>query len=370
MRPGRWPVVRLVLCLGLAGTALAAAAEDDFLAPSPPLPSSALVLTRSNQGSGFLIDQGERLLITNHHVTGAKGDVQVIFPVIEDGRARAKRDYYLTKAPRLRGKVLYSDAKLDLAAVRLDSVPSAVPELRLASASPKKGDRAHFIGNPGNSAQAWVYDAGTVQRVAQESYLIGKQEAITARSIEVKADGLQAGGSSGCPVVNSASELIGVLSAGAEGGRLLVCIDITEVRCFLGAVHRQQGTEALQSGDYTRAVGHCDKALRINPDDPLTYNERGAACSYLDRHDEAIADYTSALKLAPKLVRAYRNRASVYFYKGNYDAAVADSSKAIALDPKYASAYQVRAKAYQKLGKGDEARLDTEKAVLLAKKAE
>lgn len=355
----RSPALPLLCLLALAPLARGA---DDLIPATPPLPSSAVVICKGGQGSGFLIDHDERLLITNYHVTGAKGDVQVIFPVLEDGKARSNRDFYVRSAPRVRGTVVYSDAQLDLSCVRLESVPRTAPALRLAPRSAQRGDRAHFIGNPGGSAQLWVYDAGNVHSVSKEAMEFKDGQRVTARTLEVKADGLQAPGSSGCPVVNSAGELIGVLSAGAEGGRVLLCIDVTEARFFLGAAHRQQGTDALAAGDYHKAISRCEKAVYINADDPLTYNERGAAYSYLERYDDAIADYSRALRLDPKFVRAYRNRGSAFFHQGKLAEAVADSSKAIELDPDYASAYQVRAKAYQKLGQTADAQADQAKA--------
>lgn len=359
----RSPALPLLCLLALAP--LAGAADADLIPANPPLPSSAMILSKTGQGSGFLIDHDERLLITNYHVTGAKGDVEVVFPVLEDGRARSSREYYLTKAPRVRGTVVHADQQLDLAAVRLQSVPRTAPALRLAPRSPQRGDRAHFIGNPGNNAQAWVYDAGTVDAISREAWDIKDGPRVVARTLEVKADGLQAPGSSGCPVVNSAGELIGVLSAGAERNRVLLCIDVTEVRYFLGAVHRRQGTDALAAGDYLKTISHCEKALSISADDPLTYNERGAAYSYLERYDDAIADYSRALRLDPKSSRALRNRGSAHFHKGRFDQAVADSTKAIDLDPEYASAYQVRARAYQKLGRVSDAQTDQAKAARL-----
>jgi tetratricopeptide (TPR) repeat protein len=187
--------------------------------------------------------------------------------------------------------------------------------------------------------------------------------------LEIKADGLMAPGASGGPVVNNAGELIGVLSAaGAKRGELL-CVEVGEVRRFLGRVHRAQATQAIRAGDYALAVAHCDRALAVYPDDPLSYNERGAAESFLDRLDDAIADYTQALKLDPKLAVAYRNRGSAYLHQDKWAEAVADCTRALKLDPEYVSAFQVRAKAYRKLGKVEEARADENAAASLEKKA-
>jgi hypothetical protein len=359
----------LCLVLSLSTGAAALAADADRIDVHTPLPSTALVLTKSSQGSGFVLDRQGRLLITSHHVTGAKGEVQVVFPVVENGQALVRRDYYLNKAPRIRGTVLGSDSKLDLAAIQLDSVPFEVPELKMAASPPQTGDRTHIVGNPGNRAHAWIYDTGSVSRIGKTRLEYTSGQTTEARMLEIKADGLMAPGASGGPVVNNAGELIGVLSAaGAQRGELL-CVEVGEVRRFLGGVHRAQATQAIRAGDYPLAVAHCDRALAVNPDDPLSYNERGAAESFLDRLDDAIADYTQALKLDPKLAVAYRNRGSAYLHQDKWAEAVADCTRALKLDPEYVSAFQVRAKAYRKLGKVDEARADADAAAMLEKKA-
>jgi len=358
----------LVGAFALVALARAAAADADRIDAHTPLPSTALVLTKTGQASGFVVDRESRLLITNHHVAAAKGDLQVIFPVIEEGQALVLREFYFTKAPRVRGTLLGSDPKLDLAAVRLESVPFGVPELRLADRAPQRGDRTHIVGNPANKVRAWVYDTGSVQSVLQQKLTYQTGQQTEARMLEVKADGLMAPGASGGPVVNNAGELIGVLCAGGNHGRDLFCIEVQEVRRFLTGIYRDQASQALRKREYREAIGYCDRAIRIAPDDAPSYNERGAAHSFLDQYDNAVADYTEALKLDPKFVRAWRNRGSAHYYQEKYEEAVADCTRAVELDPKYASAYQVRARAYRKLGKTAAAGADEETAAKLEKK--
>lgn len=357
-----WRTAPCVLMLCLLAAKPAGAADDDYIDLHIPLPSTALVLTKQAQGSGFVIDRGERLLVTNHHVLDGRDEVQVIFPVLDNGRAFVKRDFYLTKGTRIKGKVLGSDAKLDLALIQLNAVPTEVPALRLATASPQAGDKTHIVANPGTNKLAWVYGVGSVRDVSKQKLEYQNGQKVGARIIELKADGQMAPGSSGGPVVNNGGELIGVLCAGAKGGAELWCIDISEVRHFLGETYRKQGSGALRKGEYSLAISHCERAIQFNPDDPLNHNERGAALSYLDRYDEAIQSYTTALKLDAKLARAHRNRGSAYFYKGQYEEAVTDCTAAIKLDPKYGLAYQTRAKALAKLNKPDEAKADAAKA--------
>jgi tetratricopeptide (TPR) repeat protein len=241
-----------------------------------------------------------------------------------------------------------------------------VPELKLAGTTPQRGDRTHIVGNPANKPQAWVYDTGSVQKVGKQKLTYRTGQQTEARIVEVKADGLMAPGASGGPVVNNAGELIGVLSAGSNGGQDLICVEVGEVRHFLSGTYRDQGTQALRKKEYREAIGHCDRAIYIDAGDPRNYNERGAAHSFLDQYDSAVADYTTALKLDPKYARAWRNRGSAHYYLEKYEAAAADCTRAIELDPLYASAYEVRARAHRKLGKTAAASADEEKAAKLA----
>ena len=56
---------------------------------------------------------------------------------------------------------------------------------------------------------------------------------------------------------------------------------------------------------------------------------QGEKLSDEGRYDEALVDYTKAIDLDPNLAMAYNNRASIYSKRGQYDLAIADYTKAI-----------------------------------------
>lgn len=352
--------------LGLLMAAVSAAADGNYVPLFKPLTSSSLILAGRAQGSGFLIDTTERLMITNHHVVAGQSTINAIVPLFQNGQVLVTRDYYLRRGHRIRAKVLGSDPQRDLALLQLSEPATGLAEIKLATTSPRPDDRVHMIGNPGNRNHVWVYSLGKVRKVADEKLLFDNGQRVGARIIELTADGQLGRGASGGPVANDQGQLIGVISAGKIDGRELSCIDVTEVRYFLGATYRSMATAALRQRDYFQAVALCDKALNTYAHDPLTHNERGAALSFLDSLDEAIVSYSTALKLDPTLARAYRNRGSAYFHKGKFPRAVADCTEAIRLAPDYVSAYQTRAKAYAKLNQPAEARADEAKAKELA----
>ena len=329
-----------------------------------PLPSTALILTRNALGSGFLVDRQNGLVLTNYHVVEENGSVDVLFPAINNLKAIVSKEYYFKKAPRIQGRVIARDPLRDLAAVQL-AVPYEVPELPLAKESPRPGDATSMVGNPGDATRVWVWAPGEVKELKQVRIQYATGQRVQAMTSEVLADPKFGPGTSGGPAVNTNGELIGVMAAQKtrEPMRKLY-IDITEVRFFLGVTYRGFGTGAMNQRDYGRAIGFFTKAIDTNAD-PLSYNERGVAYSFVDRLDDAIADYSQAIKLDPKLPRVWRNRGSAYLSKGKYEQAVADCNEAIRLDPKYARAYLTRSRAYAKLGKTDESQTDYRQAVQL-----
>jgi tetratricopeptide (TPR) repeat protein len=361
------------LFLSLLAVVPARAAEDDYVAVNRPLPSTCLVVCpldekTYSQGTGFLIDRGGRLLVTNRHVVQNKDDLFVCFPLVNDsGTAYTPRDYYVKKATRIKGKVITTDPTHDLALVELASVPDTAVELPLAPKSPKVGDAAHMVGNPGNSAKLWVFASGKVSSIDERKITYHENgQKVSARLSEIAIDRQEGKGASGAPVVNSNGELIGVLSAGQEGKPMsVICVDVSEVRGFLVEAHRTMASSAMKQRDYRTAVTCCSKALHFDPKNALVYNERGAALSFQDRFGEAITDYTSAIRLDPKSARMFRNRGSAYYYQGDYDKALDDCNEAIRIDGNYALGYLTRSKVLSKQNKLKEAEADYLKAVQL-----
>ena len=157
-----------------------------------------------------------------------------------------------------------------------------------------------------------MYASGKVKQVSSMDVTYETKEKVSGRFVELETNEKIEKGVSGGAVINGAGEVIGVLAAvRTDGGKGALCVDVSEVRPFLGAAYRNWGTQALRKGEHAKAVARCTKSMQFNPSDPLTYNERGAALSFLERYDDAIADYTAAIKLDPKLPRAPQPRLGV-----------------------------------------------------------
>ena len=123
-----------------------------------------------------------------------------------------------------------------------------------------------------------------------------------------------------------------------------------------------EGPEEKQTA-YEKAVMHYTRALRLKPDIPEGYNNRGNA--YYDKGDidKAIEDYNTAIEYNPDDALLYNNRGSVYFDQGSIDRAIEDWNKAIELNSGFAKAYYNRGNAYLVKGEIGEAIKDYDRVI-------
>jgi len=356
--------VRAILSAGvllLAGCGLVAI-TDSKVDPQEPLSSAAVVIPPRANGSGFLIDRGDRLLVTSAGLLPSdnKATAEVVFPAFEDGKVRIKRDYYLLQAKRLKASVVASNVQDDLAVLRVESVPEDAVELKIAAAGCKPGEHVRLIGDVTLRSQIWGATESTVGTVGEQKLTFGSDRKVATRFAQLDASPALGKSTRGGPVVNDAGELVAVIAGSAGDPAQLWCVDGNEVRYFLGIVFWKLASTQVKDRNYRQALALCDKSLALNPKDPLVHNERGVALSFLDRYDDAIAAYSRAIEFDPKRAFPYRNRGSAHFYKGEYQQAVDDCTQAIKLEPRYALAYKTRSQAYAKLNRPAEARADEE----------
>ncbi len=144
---------------------------------------------------------------------------------------------------------------------------------------------------------------------------------------------------------------------------LLLLLQITVVNPALK--HLEQGDIYADQGQWDEAIIEYTKAIELDPQLALAYNNR--ACTYNEKgeFDRAIADCDRAIELDPQLAEAYGNRAFAYMVKGEIDRAIADCDRAIELDPQLAGAYVNRAWAYNEKGDFDRAIADCDRAIEL-----
>lgn len=93
------------------------------------------------------------------------------------------------------------------------------------------------------------------------------------------------------------------------------------------------GVIQIRKGKLHLAVTWFDKLLKIRPDMPDAWSNRGFALQDLGKADEALASYDRALALKPDYAEAINNRAQLLFSLKRLDEAAAGYARLMQLDP-------------------------------------
>jgi len=292
-------------------------------------------------GTGWIIDADKRWIITNHHVVArqvGKADIKVAFPEFQDGELVTELEYYERGDAKLTrpGKVLYTDARCDLAIVQVSALPDGSRALRVATKSARPGSTVYAVGNANTYAALWVLRTGTVHVVAPIVESAG-------RVYTVASDVTLNPGDSGGPLVNERGGLVGVnFMVRGDFSKIGYSIDVRELKQFMTIAPKIMAPES--AGDFlARARHHRDNR----------------------RFDEALADVAESLRIDERFAEAYEERSWIHNEIGNYQEGIDAATKAIELNPCSTYAYYERAFAYEQRKEWGNAIADLDKIVLL-----
>jgi tetratricopeptide (TPR) repeat protein len=98
----------------------------------------------------------------------------------------------------------------------------------------------------------------------------------------------------------------------------------------------------LSQGDKQRALDDYNQAVKLAPQNPFVYYNRGLYYETQSDNEAALRDFDAAIGINPKLVPALRQRGRLYQARGNLSGALDEYSKAIDLDPKTAALWSER----------------------------
>lgn len=198
-------------------------------------------------GSGALVDEKRKWVVTNVHVVDNQNQVTVFFPSRKKDEVIAEKLFYVVNEPKmsLTGRVIFRDAKRDIAIIELPQLPEDAKAIKIAPKAARQGQLLHVVGNP-NGPALWVYSSGTVRSVYNKNWTAmtgdGKPMFLQARVVETQIPINP--GDSGGPVVNDASELVAIVSSYNKVQQLVsTCIDVSEVKTAM------QRAEKGDSGD-------------------------------------------------------------------------------------------------------------------------
>jgi len=105
------------------------------------------------------------------------------------------------------------------------------------------------------------------------------------------------------------------------------------------------------------------RAIELEADYLIAYNERGRIYLRLGRLDEAVADFDTLIELDPNYGEAYKNRALALCAAGDCERALSDANDAISMVEKYAEGYHARGQVWAELGRHRRAIADYQRAI-------
>ena len=127
--------------------------------------------------------------------------------------------------------------------------------------------------------------------------------------------------------------------------------------------YNNRGNAKRHLGDHKGAIADYDRTIEIDPQDADAYNNRGIVKRKLGDSKGAIADYGRAIEINPQFVVAYNNRGIAKGLSGDHEGAIIDFDKAIDINPQYAAAYHDRGTAKSALGDYEDAIANYDQAI-------
>ncbi|MBI1321795.1 tetratricopeptide repeat protein [bacterium] len=335
-------------------------------------------------GTGWIVDGPNRLLITNHHVVSADDesnvnavvadkDLRVYFPWTRDGRLISDRSEYLRQGTFVKATVIDSNPTIDLAVLRLESIPAGVVPLPLSARMPEPGSQVHSIGNPGASGGMFVYTSGTVRQIYRGKREYGGGQKVEATIVETQSPANP--GDSGGPVVNGRGQVVAICSAGNQKAQLMtIFIDVSELKDYLAKVRpfvrprtaddfNNRGVQYYELGLYDKAIPDLTEAIKIDPKLAIAYVNRANAFHSKKEYDSALADLKQAKALGENTMLLHDIAGLCHIGKEDYDKAIESFTQAIGLEPGDASLRASRSDAYKAKSMFDEAVRDMTEAI-------
>ncbi len=190
--------------------------------PPPELAIRSVAYVRADPagvGTGFVVAGDPPRLVTCRHVVGDRKTAEVFFPRCganwaDRADVLANRDALRASGHLVVGKVIVSSDELDLAVLELPALPASVHGLSLAAAAPRPGVSVWAVGCRGDQETLWNVARGVVRQTGplrDGYYWHGTKLAADAPGVAVQLPVEE--GDSGGPILNSAGEVVAVMSA-------------------------------------------------------------------------------------------------------------------------------------------------------------
>lgn len=212
-------------------------------------------------GTGFVVDQPRRWIVTARHVVGDQDTVELFFH--DPTFANQHRDQYLRNRDALRqkgrcvrGKVIARRDVADLALIEADTLPNDAKAVSLATGGITIGDRCVCYGHRFDGLALWTRTAGIIRQSGQlrEGYSwAGVKLGVMAQAhyLQMPIDV----GDSGSAVLNSAGNVIGIVSAWAgQVPSTTIVISSTEITNLLISITKSSPREQTNLAEIPRVI--------------------------------------------------------------------------------------------------------------------
>jgi S1-C subfamily serine protease len=323
-----------------------------------------------NRRAGVLIDRSRRWLITTADAVAKETLVDVLFPVVQETPIVAMRWYRqekenLRKKNHLvRGVVLGSDPRRNLALVELSSIPSSASVAPLVCQEQQPGEMVSMISHPLRVESLWVHGSASVRQRDRVNVATEGETLAEVLLLQCPLSEGEAGG----PVFDAQGKFIALLTGRvAPQQQIAYALTAHEIRDW--RLERDREFAALTSEDLLRRgvlmarAGEFLEAEKnlINAGD-MARLPRAELWLRLGKSKQALAEVEAALK-EKETANALGLRAQIRLALGEGKQALRDADRAVALDGKSAIAWASRAAVHLAQGKTAEAIKDCDEAI-------
>jgi hypothetical protein len=241
---------------------------------------TAIVVTPDGgRGTAFVIDKRLHLVVTNYHVASGTGAYRIFWHLHKSNGESWNHSEYLGDFYRLHdeqlagfGYVVAQRADKDLSILYVDYIPDWVEEVPFATSTPDPGDVIHFVGHPGGR-NPYIYSIGQVTYVGHSSWRYASDgQSIDAEVVHFRTQAYF--GFSGSAVVNSAGELVGILTGSSTTAA--TAIGVSELRWLFGTV---RNTRVFSIANRTN--GTVKFYIRNNSSEEWKFNELSPGQSWI-----------------------------------------------------------------------------------------
>ena len=146
-------------------------------------------------------------------------------------------------------------------------------------------------------------------------------------------------------------------------------IDSSRDKIAEGYRRKGDDLDLRDKGDYKKSIKYFKKAVKVNPEDPKSWLERGISLYNMGKFGEAIRYYEKTLEIEPSNPYALCNIGLALYSLNMYEDAVNYFKKALSIDPKFETALVGIGNAYFRLDQYDESKEAIKKALSLNDKS-